>query len=134
MNSPNWSNLFKKCESNFLSTLLQINHLLPRVSARYLVPPSPHIFSQSEWISLVSVTDQVLSVRQVWRISQIKFITSQEPSLLEPFFRDVKHFRQLLFILPENYFVLLDSHSKRNASWSTCWVPNNIITNISNPK
>ena len=101
INSLDWSNLFKKCQPNFLSTLLQINHLLPRVSARYLVPPSPHIFSRSEQIALISATNQVLGVGQVWKISQRKFITSQEPSLSEPLFVDVKHLGELFFALPD---------------------------------
>jgi hypothetical protein len=104
-----------KITNRISSTLLplHINHLLPRVSARNLVPPPTHILSGSEELAPVSGAHQVVRVGQVRKIGQREFIAGQELGLPQPLLVHVQHLGQLLLVQLDRHLVLLDLHSRR---------------------
>lgn len=104
-----------KITNQISSTLLQLhtNHLLPRVSGRYLAPPPTHILSGSEELTPISGAHQVLRIGQVRKIGQREFIAGQELGLAQPLLVHVKHLGQPFLVLFDRHLVLLDLHSRR---------------------
>jgi len=84
-------------------------NLLPGFPVRNLSPPPVYILPGSKQVSLVSWIHQVVPIRQVWKISKRKFISSQKPSLSKLLLVNVKHFRQLIYVLLYQGFVYGDT-------------------------
>lgn len=92
--------------------LLHLHNLFPRIPAGELTPPSADVLPGSEKLPSICCTHQVMGIRQMREISQRELIASQKPTLPKPLLVDVEYFSELLLVLLNHSWVLLDLHSR----------------------